>query len=66
MALKIGFSGVPEPTEGIYEGPMTIGDMSKIDDFRAQNRPVLASFGRTAKTGQTAVAQKYNRSGTSQ
>jgi hypothetical protein len=53
MALKIGFSGAPEPTEGIYEGPMTIGDMSKIYDFRAQNRPVLArvlaSFGRTAK-----------------
>ena len=50
MALKIGFSGVPEPTEGIYEGPMTIGDMSKIDDFWPQNRPVMAYFGRTAKT----------------
>ena len=49
MALKIGFSGAPEPTEGIYEGPMTIGDMSKIDDFRAQNRPVLANYGWTAK-----------------
>ena len=38
MALKIGFSGAPEPTEGIYEGPMTIGDMVRIHNFRAQNR----------------------------
>ena len=38
MNLKFGFLGVTKSTKGIYEGPMTIGDMVKIDNFRAQNR----------------------------
>jgi len=38
MALKNGFSGVPRSTEGIYEGPMTIGDMLKIDVLRLKIR----------------------------
>jgi hypothetical protein len=61
------------PSEDICEGPMAIARQkfwavfgAQIDDFRAQNRPVLAFFGQTAKKSQTAVAQKYDRSGTSQ
>ena len=38
MTLKFGFLGVTKSTKGIYEGPMTIGDMVRIDNFRAQNR----------------------------
>jgi hypothetical protein len=44
------------PSEDICEGPMAIARQkfwavfgAQIDDFRAQNRPVLAFFGQTAK-----------------
>ena len=44
------------PSEDICEGPMAIARQkfwavfgAQTDDFRAQNRPVLARFGQTAK-----------------